>query len=341
MPRVIASATGNGSSVPVPQESSDAVVREEFSTDDPEEAHAALSERYAQHEAVVDGSTDDFTFDLRGTRAGPLRLDRVRYSMRARGTTSPFGFLFFVRVDRGVQLLRSGREDLHVGPGESALYGVGRPVSGGWDDVELSTLSLPYELVARRAHELTGLPPADLRFEGFAPVSPAMTRYWRDTLGYVEGELRRADSALTSTLLQVETSNLLATAALSTFPNTAMRAGRLSGSAGVTSAGLRRAVAYLESHADQPITLTDIAHAAGVTPRALQHGFARHYGTTPTSYLRRVRLERAHAELQAADPTQGATVVEIALRWGFAKPGRFADYYRQQYGRLPSETLRS
>jgi transcriptional regulator GlxA family with amidase domain len=58
------------------------------------------------------------------------------------------------------------------------------------------------------------------------------------------------------------------------------------------------------------------------------------------AYLRRVRLARAHAGLRDADPGRH-TVAEIAGRWGFTHLGRFAEAYRERYGRPPSETLRS
>jgi transcriptional regulator GlxA family with amidase domain len=73
----------------------------------------------------------------------------------------------------------------------------------------------------------------------------------------------------------------------------------------------------------------------------LQHAFARHRDNTPTGYLRRVRLERAHRELQAADPADGTTVGSVAARWGFTSPGRFATQYRDIYRVLPSHTLRT
>ncbi len=56
-------------------------------------------------------------------------------------------------------------------------------------------------------------------------------------------------------------------------------------------------------------------------------------------YLRQVRLHHAHQELLASDPTTGATVTEIAARWGFFHPGRFAHYYRHTYGQPPTRTL--
>lgn len=48
----------------------------------------------------------------------------------------------------------------------------------------------------------------------------------------------------------------------------------------------------------------------------------------------------AHDELRHASP-ETCTVSEVAGRWGFANPGRFAANYRAAYGQSPSHTLRS
>jgi hypothetical protein len=73
-------------------------------------------------------------------------------------------------------------------------------------------------------------------------------------------------------------------------------------------------------------------------PRAVQLGFRRHLNTTPTQYLRRVRLAHAHDALKAADPDTD-TVGAIARRWGFADPGRFKRMYRDAYGLAALQTL--
>ena len=139
-----------------------------------------------------------------------------------------------------------------------------------------------------------------------------------------------------SPILVQEMTRLAAAALLETFPNTAITAAYIPGPGRVPPATVRRAAAFIEAHADQPVTVTEIAAAAGVTARALQYTFPRHYGTNLTGYLRRVRLERAHRQLQAADPTTGTTVAEIARRWGWASPASFATAYRKQYGLPPA-----
>jgi transcriptional regulator GlxA family with amidase domain len=103
---------------------------------------------------------------------------------------------------------------------------------------------------------------------------------------------------------------------------------------------LRRAVAFIDDNAHLDIGLTDIAGAIGVTPRTVQYTFRRHLKTTPLEYLRRVRLHRAHHDLQAADPAVD-TVMEIAGRWRFSHPGRFSMAYKATFGTPPSRTLRA
>jgi len=146
-------------------------------------------------------------------------------------------------------------------------------------------------------------------------------------------------------LVSAPARRLLAATALAVFPNTAQRAEQRStgreARRQVAPAALRRAMAHAEERPGQDVSVAEMAVAAGVGVRALQQAFARHTGGTPSAYVRRVRLEHAHRDLQAADPTSGATVAAIAARWGFAHPGRFAGDYRTAYGQTPSHTLRT
>jgi transcriptional regulator GlxA family with amidase domain len=194
-------------------------------------------------------------------------------------------------------------------------------------------------LTGELAEELTGLPAADLRFEAMTPVSAAARTMLSQTVAFVHRQLLSPGITEVGTLLVPTMTRLAAAALLETFPNTAMTASYIRGPARVAPAAVRRATAYIDAHADQPVVMADIAGSAGVSARALQYAFRRHYGTTPMGYLRRVRLERAHRELQAADSTQGATVTQVARRWGWVSSTQFAAAYRRQYGVPPSHTL--
>ena len=87
------------------------------------------------------------------------------------------------------------------------------------------------------------------------------------------------------------------------------------------------------------MAVADVAAAVHLTPRAVQYLFRQRLDTTPTEYLRRVRLHRAHQDLINCDRS-ATTVTEVAQRWGFAHTGRFAVLYRQAYGQSPHTTLR-
>lgn len=103
---------------------------------------------------------------------------------------------------------------------------------------------------------------------------------------------------------------------------------------------VRETLDFIEEHLRERITMTDIARGVHMSVRAIQQGFHEELGTTPISYLRDRRLERAHEELVDAAPSDGVTVTHVAERWGFHHLGSFAVLYRKRWSESPSETLR-
>lgn len=109
------------------------------------------------------------------------------------------------------------------------------------------------------------------------------------------------------------------------------------GSRGPMPACVKRAEAFIQAQADQPLRLADIASAAEVPTRTLLSAFQRFKNCSPMQYLQHVRLEVAHQRLR--QPTSQTTVASVALDCGFLHQGRFAQSYRARYGQLPSVTL--
>jgi transcriptional regulator GlxA family with amidase domain len=107
---------------------------------------------------------------------------------------------------------------------------------------------------------------------------------------------------------------------------------------GAPPRAIRAAIEVIEAEADQPLTVAALAARSHVSVRSLQQGFRAHVGTTPTAYLREVRLRRAHRDLLASDPST-VTVASVAYRWGFTNLGRFAAAYAARYQEQPSKTL--
>ena len=107
----------------------------------------------------------------------------------------------------------------------------------------------------------------------------------------------------------------------------------------ITSRSVRLAMAACEANPQDPLTVTDMAHFAGVSIRSLQDGFKKYVGMSPTDYLRNVRLNRVREEL-LAERGFDSSIADIAFTWGFTHLGRFAKLYHERFGELPSETIR-
>jgi AraC-like DNA-binding protein len=103
---------------------------------------------------------------------------------------------------------------------------------------------------------------------------------------------------------------------------------------------VRHAIDLIENEVMGELTISEIAKRVGIGVRALEIGFQREIHCTPRAFMLTKRMERAHQELEDADPRSGSTVTGIAMRWGFAHTGRFATAYRRRYGLPPSQTLR-
>jgi AraC-like DNA-binding protein len=158
------------------------------------------------------------------------------------------------------------------------------------------------------------------------------------TVDLIESELERPDGMSHESSLAARLSQLLITSLLTTQSHEYSEQLHEPAPA-VPSSAVRRAIDYVETDPSRVSTVSDIARAASVSVRAIEHGFRKHLGVSPMAYLKEVRLARVHDDLINGDPAE-TTITSTARRWGFTHLSRFSESYRQKYGVLPSETLR-
>ena len=101
---------------------------------------------------------------------------------------------------------------------------------------------------------------------------------------------------------------------------------------------VKKAIDLLQSDPARAWTIGALAACCDIPRRTLEKHFRRHVHQTPVEFLRTVRLDWARNKLLRAAPR--ATVTEIALQCGFNHFGRFAAWYREQYGESPLATLK-
>lgn len=313
-------------------------MRQEFETADPELAHHFLVRAYADSRMSLNAVPHDVHLHHSRYDAGLFNHDLYANSMDVHFAGEPLGTVLVALVRRGRIERESDGVRERLGAGD--VYLVAEPDRGytcSSPGVQVEIIGLDRAVLG----QVTGRAPDRLRFAGLRPHSPAATLQWHHTLDHVANGLLANPEAAGQPLVVGSTARLLAATVLATFPTGEPTEPTAADRRDAHPATIRRAVAYLEQQADQDVGLADIAAAAHVSPRAVQHAFRRHLGTTPLGYLRRIRLERAHRDLLAADPDGGDTVSAIALRWGFASHSRFTAHYRTAYGRPPSHTLRT
>lgn len=88
-----------------------------------------------------------------------------------------------------------------------------------------------------------------------------------------------------------------------------------------------------------PITsVTELAEHLGISMRWMRIAFQSAIGISPKRYLTAYQLRGAREDLVTATP-DGASVTDVAAKWGFWHLSRFAETYRAHYGEHPSHTL--
>ena len=175
------------------------------------------------------------------------------------------------------------------------------------------------------------------RLSRSAPNSPAAAAAWSWTAAHIQRTMRDPHT-LDNPIVVGELFDLAVRTLLACFAEHATEGNGPSLSA--SPKAVRRAVAYLEEHALDPVTVPDVAAAARISVRSLQSLFQRHLGVSPVEHLHAIRLEAARRDLLAG-AGEDATVRAVAERWGFGNSGRFARLYQERFGERPSDTLRA
>jgi AraC family transcriptional activator FtrA len=93
---------------------------------------------------------------------------------------------------------------------------------------------------------------------------------------------------------------------------------------------------WASARLDQPLTLADLAQAAGVSPRTLARRFHAALGTTPLQWLLAQRIRRAQELLESTDQP----IDRIAERSGFGSPGNLRQQFTRALGLSPQRYRR-
>jgi AraC-like DNA-binding protein len=309
---------------------------------DPLEASALAAHVYHEHRLTILGDHRAFAMTLDAASLGPITLGWLLYDTEIRVDAEPHVDAYQVNlVTAGRVRGYSGSHQVVATSSTGMIFGPDRPTGfTGWRNtslmlgIKIERHALEDELEQLLHRPVTG--PIDFGLAlDLSRQGPADWNRLVCTLAtslFDSGSLFR-QPIMTAPLVHAILSGLLLSADHDLRP----QLDAPQGSIGPTT--VRRAREYIEQHADEPLTVGQVARWAGVSTRALQQGFQRSLGATPRQIIQHTRLERAHHDLIKSS-TDEATVSSIGAKWGFPHAGRFAALYRARYNAYPSTTLK-
>jgi AraC family transcriptional regulator len=96
------------------------------------------------------------------------------------------------------------------------------------------------------------------------------------------------------------------------------------------------ALAYIETHLTGPLTLQEVARAAGYSPFHFHRLFLAITGETPAAYIRRRRLSESARVLAQS----GRRAVDVALEYQYDSQEAFIRAFRRAFGVTPGQYRR-
>ncbi|MBS1210860.1 MAG: rob [Proteobacteria bacterium] len=96
---------------------------------------------------------------------------------------------------------------------------------------------------------------------------------------------------------------------------------------------IRSVIEYVGTHLDEDISLARLADLACLSPSQLERLYRSKVGETPITTLRRLRLQRALAEIRA----EQVGLQDIGLAAGYGSAAAFTHAFVRQFGFAPSQ----
>lgn len=96
---------------------------------------------------------------------------------------------------------------------------------------------------------------------------------------------------------------------------------------------IQKALWYIESHSQEPLTLEGVASACAVSPFYLTRAFSALFGQTPMRYARRRRLSEAAARLAEGAPD----ILAVALDCGYNSHEAFTRAFKEAFAMTPDQ----
>jgi len=315
-----------------------------LASDDLHEMQDALAKLSSPMEIDVIGKKNEIDSSLRSAEFGGLNLMHATYGdvpthVRTHELDEN-SFLLFIMTGGTANIKHNGHE-FEMSTTTGLMRDSQIPLIARQESFSSFGIPLSNEVLKRHATALWGDEPSgrDVTFDPELDLSTPGGQHLRNTVHYIADALNGPLHGVDNPIILDGLKDLLLTSVLSVLPNTCSDIPGERSAFRMLPYYVKRARDYIHAHAGSSITLETLAIHAGCGYRTLQIGFNDAFDMSPMAYIKYVRLTLAHEDLRCAD--DGVTVRSVALKWGFTHTGWFSKNYFQQFGALPSQTLRT
>ncbi|MBC3194481.1 AraC family transcriptional regulator [Pseudonocardia sp. C8] len=300
-----------------------------------EQVSKAVANAYFPHELTVPGGRREPRLTLRTLDLGPVLIGYVGWGADVQ-VECDYPGAYEVNMPLTGHLVSRGRHGVVTSvSGQATVFRADTPTLISHWDATCTVLGVKFDRawLDREAERVLG--PGPVRTSVVLPeqleLGSGALRDWRTLVGGLAAHLREPRLFADQPVVREQLAGAVATGFLL---------------AGCPDAGrgpvarprsISRVVDAVRDDPARAWRAADMAAVAGTSVRRLQEGFREWMGCSPTEYLVDVRLQHARAELDAG---RGASVSEVAARWGFSSASRFAAAYRRRYGCAPSQSRR-
>ncbi len=315
-------------------------VHRSFKTSDPDCAHAHVEDTFAIHDLSLGSSDVRFRLDSASTER--VTVGRMAYGTRAQITGPSMRDCYHVNllVSGGCKVAQNGSAAVFSAGDQPSgvVFGPDGEVLINWSaDCAQYHMKLNRSDFELHAARLVGhATPSTIDFDLTFPLDTPAGRSLSSSVAFYYSQLAADGGLATMPAVQVELESALMTQVL-LVANNNLTAQLHRDVAATDDHTIDDVINYIDRNAQADLSIASLAERFGITARTIQLGFRRVVDTTPSEYIRMVRLDGAHHDLSVG---AGQSVSDIAHRWRFGHLGRFAAQYRERFGRSPSETLR-
>ncbi len=310
-----------------------------FQSDDLDQTRDHIARTYCPHRLCLDGRSGSLGAWLNHKRLTQIGVGAMAYGTEVQiSKVEDQDFVLLMLPLLGAAEIGLGGRSVEAHPGQAAVTSAADLDRMRWSAdcsqlvVQISNAALNRHVSLMTAQGLR----EPLRFVPEMEVMPGPVSWWRYVAMLIEELSVMEQCGAQASIAHLET--MLIVKLLET-QNSNYAEGLRPQSSRIAPQHVSRVERFIIDNVGRSIALEELVDIGGVSARALFDGFRRFRGCSPMAYQRSVRLDRVRQDLLRAH--EGETVTSIACRWGFYQFGRFAGQYRQAYGELPSETLRS